>query len=117
MADSEKQELKLIRDLADQDMLHQLIRQLNKDLKLSGLDHEFKTETRPEQLIESLQEFIFSLMTKDFGNYLNFLYRVDVSEAKIKSIPETDALRISERMCILILQREWQKVWFRNKIQ
>ena len=117
MADSEKQELKLIRDLADQDMLHQLIRQLNKDLKLSGLDHEFKTETLPRQLIKSLQEFIFSLMTKDFGNYLNFLYRVDVSEAKIKSIPETDAQRISERMCILILQREWQKVWFRNKIQ
>lgn len=117
MADSEKQELKLIRDLADQDVLHPLIRQLNKDLKLSGIDHEFKIESQPEHLLKSLQEFIYSLMTKDFGNYLKFLYRVDVSEAKIKSIPETDVRRISQRMCILILQREWQKVWFRNKIQ
>ena len=37
------------------------------------------------------------------------------SEEKIKKLDGSDLVILAEQVSFLILKREWQKVWFRNK--
>mgnify|MGYP003608609202 FL=1 len=54
-------------------------------------------------------------MNHIFAEYLNLLYIIDVSEEQIKKLDGSDVFKLSEDVTFLILKREWQKVWFRNK--
>lgn len=90
-----------------------LIVQLNKDLLLANIDLELDLETLPTSLKLVLQEAVYDLIQNKFTDYLNLLYQVDVSEAKVRSLQVEDALRLSEDVTFLILQREWQKVLYK----
>lgn len=92
-----------------------LIIQLNKDLLFAQVDLEFDQETQPLSLKLVLQETVFDLIQYKFSDYLNLLYQVDVSEQKIKSLDGQDVVKLSEDVTFLILQREWQKVWYKNQ--
>ncbi|GAB4161623.1 MAG: hypothetical protein Tsb0033_19340 [Winogradskyella sp.] len=92
-----------------------LIIQLNKDLLFAQVDLEFDEETQPLSLKLVLQETVFDLIQHKFSDYLNLLYQVDVSEQKIKSLDSSDMIKLSEDVTFLILQREWQKVWYKSK--
>ena len=37
------------------------------------------------------------------------------SEKQVKALDGSDPLQLAEAVSFLILKREWQKVWFRNK--
>lgn len=93
----------------------ELIIQLNKDLLFANLDLEFDEETQPLSLKLVLQETVFNLIQHKFSDYLNLLYQVDVSEQKVKSLDGEDMVRLSEDVTFLILQREWQKVWYKTR--
>ncbi len=92
-----------------------LILQLNKDLLYANIDLEFDEETLPSSLKLVLQETVYHLIQNKFSDYLNLLYQVDVSEKKIKQLDTDDLQNLSEEVTFLILQREWQKVWYRAK--
>ncbi|MFK7833821.1 MAG: hypothetical protein AB8B52_11125 [Winogradskyella sp.] len=92
-----------------------LIVQLNKDLLSANVDLEFDEETLPTSLKLVLHETVFQLIQNKFSDYLNLLYIVDVSEAKVREIDGTDTVKLSEDITFLILQRVWQKVWYRAK--
>ena len=92
-----------------------LILQLNKDLLYANVDLEFNEATLPTSLKLVLQETLFHIIQNKFSDYLNLLYIIDVSEAKIKALDGSDVLQLSEDVTFLILQREWQKVWFKAK--
>ncbi len=62
-----------------------------------------------------LQEKIYKLIQYKFAEYLNLLYIIDVPEEQIKKLDGSDLVELSEQVAFLILKREWQKVWFRNK--
>ncbi|MGY0393580.1 hypothetical protein ACW5R3_13620 [Bizionia sp. KMM 8389] len=94
-----------------------LIEQLNKDLALANVDLEFDLETLPTSLKLVLHEVVYKLIQEKFMDYLNLLYIIDVSESKVKALDGTDTVVMSEQVAFLILQREWQKVWFKNKYQ
>ncbi|NRB59853.1 MAG: hypothetical protein HRU50_07970 [Winogradskyella sp.] len=96
------------------ELYEKLIIQLNKDLLLANIDLEFNRETLPTSLKLVLQETIQHLIQHRFTDYLNLLYQIDVSEHKIRSLVTEDTLRLSEEVTFLILQREWQKVWYKN---
>ncbi|MUU79309.1 hypothetical protein [Winogradskyella endarachnes] len=96
-------------------LYQKLILQLNKDLLYANIDLEFNEETLPTSLKLVLQETVFNLVNYKFSDYLNLLYIVDVSELKIKGLDGSDPLKLSEEVTFLILQREWQKVWFKAK--
>jgi len=74
--------------------------------------------------IENLEQVFHKVVQSDdwkelqekFNDYLNLLYIVDVSEEKIKQLDGSDAIQLSEQVTFLILKREWQKVWFKNKL-
>lgn len=92
-----------------------LIIQLNKDLLYANIDLEFDIETLPMSLKLVLQDMLFQLIQNKFSEYLNLLYIVDVSELKIRRLDGNDMVKLSEDVTFLILQREWQKVWYKAK--
>ena len=113
----EKKAIQLIDQIKSPELVQDLIVQLNKDANLSGLDVHFATSSTSEKLVKELNDVLVNLMTDDFRNYLNFLYRIDLSEQNVKSIQETEPKQIAKIVTLLVLKREWQKVAFRNKSQ
>ena len=105
----------LITEAQDLNLYNQLVKQLNKDLALANIDLSFREEILPSSLKLLLHEMIYQLIQERFMDYLNLLYIIDVPENKIKALDGHDALEMSEKVVFIILLREWQKVWFRNK--
>ena len=91
-----------------------LVKQLNKDFLLANIDLDFDEEILPTSLKLILHETIFHLIQEKFTDYLNLLYIIDVSESKIRKLDGNDTLKLSEDVTFLILQREWQKVWYKK---
>lgn len=112
-----KKAIQLIDQIKSEELLHELIMQLNKDADLTGLDVHFDISSTPKNLLKELYDILLNLMTQDFQSYLNFLYRIDVSEKSLRSMPETDPKQIAATVTLMVLKREWQKVSFRNKIR
>jgi hypothetical protein len=96
-------------------LYYKLILQLNKDFQRAAIDEVFLETISPSDLKIKLHEIIFQLLQNHYSEYLNLLYIIDVSEDKIKKIKEEDAVEISEKIAYLILLRQWQKVWFKDK--
>lgn len=105
----------LISEATTLDLYKKLILQLNKDLLYANIDLEFDEETLPSSLKFVLHQTVFELIQNKFSDYLNLLYIVDVSELKIKQLDGNDTLKLSDDVTFLILQREWQKVWYKAK--
>lgn len=101
---------------AEQEKLYvKLVKQLNKDFLYANIPADFHEEILPSSLKLSLHETIYKLINERFTDYLNLLYIIDVSEQKVKQLDGSDTLTLSEQVAFLILQREWQKVWLRNR--
>ena len=69
----------------------------------------------PFEFKNLVQEKIYKLIQYKFAEYLNLLYIIDVPEEQIKKLDGSDLVELSEQVAFLVLKREWQKVWFRNK--
>jgi hypothetical protein len=88
---------------------------LRYDLNSSyGLD---LPETTTIEALESiLADRINTMITADFNRLISLLYRIDVSETKLKQLLKenagTDAGLLIAR---LILERQWQKIETRRK--
>lgn len=104
----------LIADATTHDLYVKLVSQLNKDLALANVDLEFDHEIIPTSLKYLLHEKVFELIQNKFNDYLNLLYIIDVSEEKVRQLDGSDIVEMAEQVSFLILQREWQKVWYKN---
>lgn len=93
-----------------------LIEQLAKDFTLANQIIELKEDISPFRLKIELQNRIYDLIQCKFTEYLNLLYIIDVPENEIKALTSVDLAELSEQISFLILKREWQKVWFRNRL-
>jgi len=105
----------LVLQASNEDLYKKLILQLNKDFLYANIDLEFHEDILPPSLKLILHETVYKLIQEKFSDYLNLLYIIDVSEEKIKQLDGSDAVKLSEQVAFLILKREWQKVWFKNK--
>jgi hypothetical protein len=97
------------------ELYQKLVLQLNKDFLYANIDLDFDEDILPTSLKFMLHETVYKLIQEKFAEYLNLLYIIDVSEEKIKSLSGDDTIKLAEEVSFLILQREWQKVWFRQK--
>ncbi len=95
----------------------ELIRQLNKDLSMSGVDHSIGEELSPGEVVDSLKEILEGLVRDDFQGFLNLLYRVDVPQSKMSRSEESTFSEYIDRSAYELLKREWQKIWIRNRIR
>ena len=92
-----------------------LLEQINKDFNLANEAVDFPMSTSPNELKIQLHEKIYRLIQYRFTEYLNLLYIIDVPEDQVRQLDGSDLVQLSEEVSFLILKREWQKVWFRNK--
>ena len=105
----------LLCEAESENLYQKLIEQINKDFNLANEGIDFPLSTKPEELKVQLQEKIYRMIQYKFAEYLNLLYIIDVSEAQIKLLDGADISELSNQVSFLILKREWQKVWFRNR--
>ncbi|HKO76643.1 MAG TPA: hypothetical protein VJU52_05465 [Flavobacterium sp.] len=105
----------LLQEATNETLYLNLITQLNKDFNLANEAIDFPKSITPDELKIQLHEKIFRLIQYKFAEYLNLLYIIDVSEDEIKKLDGSDLVILAEQVAFLILKREWQKVWFRNK--
>ena len=105
----------IITQANNENLYNKLVKQLNKDFLLANIDLDFDDEVLPTSLKYMLHETVFRLIQEKFTVNLNLLYIIDVSEDKVRQLDGSDIVLLSEQITFLILQREWQKVWYRNK--
>ncbi len=105
----------LLIEAQNENLYLKLIEQLNKDFNLANEGVDFPMSISPNELKIQLHEKIYRLIQYKFAEYLNLLYIIDVSEDQIKKLDGSDLVSLSEEVTFLVLKREWQKVWFRNK--
>ncbi|PZX94033.1 hypothetical protein DOS84_07895 [Flavobacterium aquariorum] len=105
----------LLQEAEKETLYVNLIVQLNKDFNLANEAVDFPISLNPDELKVQLHEKIYRLIQYKFAEYLNLLYIIDVSEEEIKKLDGSDLVILAQQVAFLILKREWQKVWFRNK--
>jgi hypothetical protein len=105
----------LLQEAEKETLYVNLIVQLNKDFNLANEAVDFPLSLTPDELKIQLHEKVYRLIQYKFAEYLNLLYIIDVSEDEIKKLDGSDLVILAEQVAFLILKREWQKVWFRNK--
>ena len=105
----------LLAEASADNLYLQLVEQLNKDFNLANEAVDFPKSIIPEELKIQLHEKIYRLIQYKFAEYLNLLYIIDVAEDEVKKLDGSDLVQLAEQIAFLVLKREWQKVWFRNK--
>lgn len=105
----------LLTEAAGENLYLKLIEQINKDFNLANEAIDLALSSTPDELKMQLHEKIYRLIQYKFAEYLNLLYIIDVSEEEIKKLDGSDLVILAEQVAFLILKRERQKVWFRNK--
>lgn len=106
----------LLAEAEKENLYQKLIKQLNKDFNLANESIDIPENTAAVDLKTILHEKVYRLIQYKFTEYLNLLYIIDVSESEIKKLDGSDISALSGQVAFLILKREWQKVWFRNKL-
>ena len=104
-------------EIVSQNLYPDLLKQLEKDFLLSNENIEINQKTSPQELLTILHQKIYDLISFKFNEYFNLLYIIDVSEQQIKSLDGSDLLILSQQVSQLILKREWQKVYYRNRFK
>ncbi len=85
-------------------------------LNVDGLSlNKFHTE---EDILQWLTDYIDYLVSKDFDALLLLLYRIDVSEEKVKTmLAENKGQNSSGLIAQMIIERQKQKLYWRNKFK
>ncbi len=106
----------LLSEAEKENLYLKLIEQLNKDFNFANEPVDLPLSTLPNELKIQLHEKVYRLIQYKFAEYLNLLYIIDVSEEEVKKLNGDDISELAGEVAFLILKREWQKVWFRNKL-
>lgn len=91
------------------DIQLKVFRQIQKDANMIGEEYEVDESKDLTVWWHQLLQFLTELI--EFGDVRNLLYRIDVSENKIRQIDELTIQDIG----ILVLKRELEKVMLRQK--
>ncbi len=92
-----------------------LVAQLNKDLYLINSGKSISENVSPSLLLNELNNIVVDLVNNDFDIFLNFLYRIDVSEFVVKDILAVNHKDYITSISYLILKRALEKVCLRDK--
>lgn len=100
------------------EMILACVKQVQKDLGMYGIEISFHGEisTAYECLFNQLQPQIESLLSRGSVTWIDILYRVDVSENKVKELSQGQD-SFSAAITHLIIWRELQKVVIRFLLQ
>jgi hypothetical protein len=110
----DKQEIEIY--FNNQQVIDQLLRQVEKDLELEP--NCLLCNSSEANVFDSIFKLLLPIVEKnihqDYGKFMNTLYRIDVSEQKIKqSMLDKSSIEFPCVMTELILQKEMQKIIIR----
>ena len=105
----------LLQAAEQEDLYLKLIEQINKDFNLANEGIDLPKSVSPLELKIQIEEKIYRMIQYKFAEYLNLLYIIDVPEEEIKKLDSADFAVLAQNVAFLILKRQWQKVWFRNR--
>lgn len=105
----------LLSEAQKEELYTKLVEQVNKDFTLANEPVDFAADISPINLKVGLHDKLYRLIQEKFAEYLNLLYIIDVPEKDIKALNGADLFELAEQVAFLVLKREWQKVWFRNR--
>ena len=111
----EQQGLQLLNGVQSNQLYQAFIQQLNKDFIRANIELQITSGTNPEELLKTLQVLIKELMLYRHSDYFNLLYAIDVSEKELKKVNDSSSDVIIDTIILLILKREWQKVWYKHQ--
>lgn len=109
-----KNSLELLKSIEVENLYVRLIEQLNKDFQLANVAVSFDTTNSPVQLKKQLFAILLNLITNQYDDYLNLLYRIDVPESELAKLLNDNLTSSMEEITYLVLKREYQKVWFKQ---
>lgn len=112
---SSNNHIEVFSKIENENLLPKLIEQLNKDFQLANINEQLAPELVIAEVNAALNKILYSLMTKQYDDYLNLLYRIDVSEKELTLIKGIDLKDNLNEIAFLIIKREFQKVWFKSK--
>ena len=96
-------------------LLEAMIAQLNKDFQLANIDYSFDIKLSPEALKHALFKKLLHLIEHNYDDYLNLLYRIDVSEKELLGLSENSSDNM-DGLTLVVLKRIYTKIWFRNRL-
>jgi hypothetical protein len=97
----------------NQKVIDQLLRQLEKDLALEfdSLHCQFEKENLFQKLHDLISPIVEKNIQQNFSNFMNTIYRIDVSEQKINhALQNKSSSDYAHVITELILQKEMQKI-------
>jgi hypothetical protein len=106
----------LLQSITVENLYAQLIAQLNKDFQLVNVTSSFESTNSPTELKKELFAILLHLINNQYDDYLNLLYRIDVPESELAKLKNDNLTTSMEEITYLVLKREYQKVWFKNKL-
>jgi hypothetical protein len=107
--------LSQLTDTKEKEILPKIIMQINKDLQLSGNQYEIDEKDTAQQLVTDLGNIIQKLLQTDFSGLLNLFYRMDIPESLLLKMMNETPDDLTQNLTLLVLKKEWMKVWLRNK--
>lgn len=109
-----KNSLELLKSIEVENLYVRLIAQLNKDFQLANVAVSFEITNSPVQLKKQLFAVLLNLITNQYDDYLNLLYRIDVPESELAKLMNDNLTTSIEEITYMVLKREYQKVWFKQ---
>ena len=109
--------IELLNKIELESLYSKVILQLNKDFQLANLNESLDDKILPVELIETLSAMLLKLISNSYDDYLNFLYRVDVSEKELLKIQGKELPAIINQVTFVVLKRECQKVWLKKNFE
>lgn len=94
---------------SDFELQLKVFKQIQKDIKMIGEEYEIDESKGLQFWWDQLIDLLNHLL--QYGDIRNLLYRIDVSEAKIRQIGQLTIYDVG----IFVIQRELEKVLLREK--
>ena len=104
----------LLEQIESENLYLSLVQQLNKDFQLCNLRIKYELRLSPSELHKKLVQDVSNLIMNRFDDYLNLLYRIDISERELFELKHRKLDQTSDQIAFLILKRVYQKVWLKR---
>ncbi|WP_396632260.1 hypothetical protein [Maribacter sp. R86514] len=98
-------------------LFDKLKHQVEKDFVLANIPLQIPEKLDHAEFIALIREKVYYLMMEHFAEYLNLMYIIDIQESAFQNIEITDTVDVADQVTLLILKREYKKVWYRNRYQ
>ncbi len=109
--------IKILHKSLSPKLYNNLLKQLNKDLLLGGIDLNFDINCTPKELVSKLSDLLKDLIQNKYQVFNQFMYTLDISEKKIHNLSLTNTEELALELTRIVLERLLQKVILKEQFK